>query len=1008
MEKDVLEKKILELLELVAAKGIREFYEDACSILSCDNLRAPEKAIGNYLREIESALFSVTVSLAKLDTDISKYENEGKLSRAGQITLVTEYFKLGLGDEQIKFWKGIELQRLAHRSGLKSNKRISGTFIEEVWMPYSIIILEVAEGINKVFLGYYERLEGLAKIPSKDNCRTVLQEIPNNPHLRAHFFEQIEDFHSWLPMLKSKNIFGDVPLEYANEEGYLVTQPWSPLSFLLRIINETQDDETQEMVAKIAANIPVTENLRVNGDLLILAGKLPAQLSSQHLMPRIKAALDSKGLYTMGEKISSLLVKLDEGHFSKSLLEIAEKVISDENLNPFFEERYIKNNMNFYYYNGLLTVLSNFNNVGIFQFLLERSLEGLLLSFKDNKSEKFGTMHWKHAFNDEIEKDKLSSMYVSKLSLAVKNLIASEKTKTSEFIKILCEANKGQDWYIINALILDLLETSEDQIDNDLKSELQEKLTDYEANRREREEPQARWVVHVSPYSNEELSKLAADEVLNKLEQYDGPIEDTWDEAPSRTGLLQNIEHQIKERPGDFVKYVEAFKKLTDNDYACLMYYFSQAEFEPDSDFVNNYLLLVNEFIEYRYDASSEENRRNFSRSLFGIFRKIYSTPETYLSMDSVAFRALDKIIRDQSISSAIFSSTRKDRFRELANHAINTPSIEAFSCLLDCYLTPNTKWKAIREREDINDFKSYVLMIVQIDESAPFRFSIGEKVHSLLGIGKEWFINDLGKIVLNKDLNDPWEAFVAGAMAQNIICNDVLGDVYRDAVRYVSTEEYLSKHQEQDNFSIEKGVARHSSFYYCQLDDQNCTEGSLTNYIFVHGSQPLKRLFLVEAKKQLKNDDGGRKAFNRIKELIDWRYEELRRINFAPDKVQELSGLFSLFPVIVKFDPEWSLKRLSEFMDLLETNGEPFHPDMIIDALIEQAEESSLITAKCLLAWVRNMKNKWHDFNDVQRLIEKLHQYGDADTHDILKEVVSRLSSRGICREMIALFKQG
>lgn len=1014
MDKDDLEKRVSELLELVAGEGIKELFEDARNILNSDNFSAPEKAIGNYLREVQSALFAITVNLAKSNTDVGKYEIEAYCSRTGrkitkltnksQINLVIDYFNLNLKDSQIDFWKNIELHKLAHRSGLKPNKRISKAFIENIWMPYLVIILEFAEGINKTFLNYYTQLELLAKNPTTVNREIVLQEIPNNPHLRTHFFENIENFSVWLTMLKSKKIFEEVPEEYANEGGYLKIQAWPPLSFLISIASKTEDDTVLASVAEIASTISETKNLRVNDDLLLLAGKLPAKLAAKFLIPRIKAAIETKGLYTMGEKLSGLLLKLNEGGFNEELVEVAEKIISDEKFNPFFEETYISNNMNFYYYDGLLTVLTGINDVDIFKLFLNRVIEGLTLSFKDSETEKYHTMHWNDVFNDEVEKDELSLMYVSKLFLTAKNLISSGASSTEEVTKLISEANK-EKWHIIDSLILNLLENHEGQTDDELRQELHKRLISYEESRRNYEKPEANSIVDVSPYSDEELSVLSAVKNLDELVKYDGPNRDIWNGGPSKAGLVQSIFRQIKHRPNEFVRSLEAFKKLTDNDYVDLVYALSQAEFKVDKEYEENYLSIVDEFIEQRYDHTKKEIRQTFSRGIFSVYRSIYSNSKNYLSMDSDAFRALDKIIKDQSMVSTIQSSKRDDRFYMLATQAINTPSIEAFSCLMGCYLTPNTKWCDIRKRKDIDEFKSYVLTVVQANESAPFRFEAGRKIHFLLGLDEQWFVNDLKKIVFNKDFNDPWEAFVAGMMAQSYICNDVLDDVYRDAIRYISTEEYISNHQERDNFAIEKGITRHISFYYCQLDDNTCTEDSLTNYIFVNGSQALRRLFLVETKKQFKKDGNGEKAFDRVKELIDWRYNELKDINFDPDKIQELSGFFSLFPVIVKFNPEWSLKYLCEFMNILRTNGGQHYADLIIDALIEQAQAWPFLTSQCLLSWVKNLKDEWHDFNDVKKLIKELHQTGDTQTLVNLKEIVSRLSSKGICPDLIGLF---
>ena len=1018
MEKDDIEKKVAESLELIAGKGIREFYEDAKTILNSNNLNAPEKAIGHYLREVESALFAIAVNTAQNSiADVSQYGSNSyypqtgdeakETSRKEKIDLLIRHFNLNLDQSQIEFWKNMELNKLAHRRGLKTNRRISDNFIEDMWMPYSKVLLEFAECINKLFLEYYVELESLAKNPSKASVKILLEKIPNNPHLRDHFFSKIEDFSAWLPILKGKGVFKDVPSEYQNDEGYRIIQPWPPLHFLLRIAAETQDEGILECVAEIASEIPETENLRVNDDFLILAGKLPAKLAAKYLMGRIRLALDAQGLYSMGEKVSGLLEQLYRDGFREELLELSERVISDEKLNVFFKERYGRNSIDFYDYSGLLTILCGFNDIDIFKLLLNRTLEGLALSFEDQNICEFVTMRWKDAFDDEAEKEEFSLMYISKLSLSIKSLIDTGKASTMEVVEILREGNKGCDWHILDALILHLLENAEDEVDETLKLKLQENLSDFESQRRNAEEPRVWWVAHHSPLSDEQMLALSAQETLEQLRLYDGPIENTFNDGPSRTGLLKGVERQIKERPHAFVACLEEFKSLPNDDYAALIYSFGQAEFEADKKFENQYLSLVKEFVENRYDNTSAENRRCFSQGLVSVFRKIFNAPERYLRMNGVAFKALNKIIHDQSVESSILSSAEEGRFNELAIHAINTPFIEAFDCLIRCYIAPNTKSRDIHARKDIDDFKSYVLDVIKANESAPFRFSVGKQVKFLYEIDNEWFLEELTNILLNKDNNDLWEAFVAGMMAQNIICNDILDQVYRDAISYVSTEDYLSNHQEQDDFSIEKGIARHISFYYCQLDTKDCTENSLTNYIFTHGSLQLRESFLIESIRELERGAAdSKRVFKRLRALIDWRHEELRKINFIPDTLLELSVFFELFPIAVKFDPQWSLERLHEFMDLLETNGEPFYPDLIIDSLIEQAEAFPLLTTKCLLSWVKNMGDRWYDFHSVEKLIKSLHQHGNNQIDEVLKEIVSRLSSKGFCKNPVTLFE--
>lgn len=310
-----------------------------------------------------------------------------------------------------------------------------------------------------------------------------------------------------------------------------------------------------------------------------------------------------------------------------------------------------------------------------------------------------------------------------------------------------------------------------------------------------------------------------------------------------------------------------------------------------------------------------------------------------------------------------------------------------------------------MRAREDIDAFKSYILRSVRENANAAFRFKLGQEIFYLYKLDEKWFVSDLKNIVLNNYPNELWEAFIAGVMEQSIICNEILDDVYRDAIRYVSTEEYLSIPHERDEFSIEKGIAKHICFFYCNLDNQNCKEDTLTNFIFVHGSLPLKRAFLSKAKYHLEKDDCPDNAFYRIKELIDWRYEEQGKTNSASNKVSELTGFFVLFPSLVKFDPEWSLKYLCKFMPLLESNNHSSYQITIINNLMGQAEGFPLLTAHSLLSFVMHSNKNLHYISKLKLLIEALHQHGKEDTHNILKEVVSRLSSTGICCELTELF---
>ena len=919
MDRKELEKKVTDLLNVVAGEGIRQLYQDACSVLSDDSppLQAPEKMVGHSMREVESGLLTIITGIAKNQKiDISDYENTEpkinssgevefvkKIQRSGQIKLISEHFLCDLNEQEVKFWKDVQPHKIAHRRGLRGNRQITDEFIADTWLPYLKIILKLADCINKLFIGYYPQLESIAKSPSKPNRTILMQEVPNNWHLWDHFFENVEDYSAWLPMLKSTGVFKEPPEEYADEEGDLKIQKWPPLGFLIRIATTTQEDSVLEDVAKIAAEIPDT-------DILLFAGHLPANLSSKYMMTRIRSAIEAKGLYTMGEKVSTLLTKLHEGCYDDELLELSSYLIADKKLDGYFEERYLRNNMAFYCYNGLLNVLVNFNRLSIFKQLLSRVIEGLEKAYKDSASEKFSTMRWRDAFDNESDdKDSLVEMYIAKLAQSSRDLIRGREASAKEIIDLLLEANSGHEWHIIDALALNLLESS--SCDARLEEMLSNKLSDYEANRRDSEPLQARSVVHISPLSDEKLVTLSAKEVLEILKKYNGPEEDILSDAPSKSGLLQGIERQIKARPLEFCAEITAFQKLNTDDFADLMHDFRMAEFEVTDDFRGNYVKLAKAFVESHYPEAEERSKRNFSQSVTNIFRRIYNSSENHLSMGDDAFVVLDTIISDKSVGSAMLSSNRAEKFHDLANHAINTPAIEALDSLLSCYLTPNTKWKDIWTRDDCDAFRKYVhLKIIALSFPAA-RFQMGMRVSCLNGMGKKWFLSEASKVVLNKDDKSNWEAFIAGVMSQRYVLNDLLENVYKDAIRYTNTDEYQAEHNERDEFSIENGLARHISYDYAQLDKKEPDEESITSYLFRRGSHALKRLFFVNYKKQLKDGEHRDEAFLRLKALIDWRYAELRKSNFAPDKIEELSGFFSLFPVVVKLDPEWSLEKL-------------------------------------------------------------------------------------------------
>jgi hypothetical protein len=90
--------------------------------------------------------------------------------------------------------------------------------------------------------------------------------------------------------------------------------------------------------------------------------------------------------------------------------------------------------------------------------------------------------------------------------------------------------------------------------------------------------------------------------------------------------------------------------------------------------------------------------------------------------------------------------------------------------------------------------------------------------------------------------------------------------------------------------------------------------------------------------------------------------------------------------------------------MGLLKSNGRPYYPDFIIDALSEVDMKHSHLIAKCLNSWVKNL-SKWFDERDVEALIIKIHESdSSADTKKLLRSTISILLARGHCRNTVNL----
>jgi len=139
------------------------------------------------------------------------------------------------------------------------------------------------------YVGVFARLDELLSMtqPGAAHAKRLRNNFPQNMATLSYFFTQAGQ--SWLVPLGEEGFFGSPPEPVVNEEEGTAELPFWPQSqFLVRVAPGQEAD-----TVTTALGIPVTNNSRVNSDLVELALRVPADQSAR-LLPRIIASLGSR------------------------------------------------------------------------------------------------------------------------------------------------------------------------------------------------------------------------------------------------------------------------------------------------------------------------------------------------------------------------------------------------------------------------------------------------------------------------------------------------------------------------------------------------------------------------------------------------------------------------------------------------------------------------------------------------------------------------------------------
>lgn len=285
---DTREERIHRRLLLVGP-GPAAFFRDACVIMRGEvPIASSSHIVGHLLREVESAIRAVLKSMSGL----AEGETSGGQHRR-EIAQVLKALEISEDDPVGRAWLRLSekteeyaLHRLAHRDSLAAPRPIDEQF-RSFWDETCTLLDVVLGRFESRYLALLPSIDSLlAKHdPTREDANILRNNVPNNLATLGRFFATFES-PKWLVPLRDEGFFSRPPEPILNEEESTVSfSPWPPSRCLIRMATVEP-----ELVASIAADVPLTDNINVHIDLLDVALALPSNLAAG-LIPQFRHAV---------------------------------------------------------------------------------------------------------------------------------------------------------------------------------------------------------------------------------------------------------------------------------------------------------------------------------------------------------------------------------------------------------------------------------------------------------------------------------------------------------------------------------------------------------------------------------------------------------------------------------------------------------------------------------------------------------------------------------------------
>ncbi len=274
-KRDDRQDSIYGRLKRLVGPGPADFYNDACRHFAAKPpFSSSTHLIGHLMREIESALRDVLEPLA----DSAKLAAIDKNKKHdGAIRVILDALGIPESDPIAKAWLSMVgdngLYSRAHRNNLETARPLDDEFVE-FWAQFESVLSAVLDKFEGQYVKVFETIDVLAKKsnPTEGDVKLFLLHIPNDFLSRTRLFDQLSD-PGWLPLLKDKGVFDEVPHPEQNiEERTTRYLPWPPANYLIKMA-----PLDGKAVAAILLAVKDNDNAIAKGNLLTIAANLPKE-----------------------------------------------------------------------------------------------------------------------------------------------------------------------------------------------------------------------------------------------------------------------------------------------------------------------------------------------------------------------------------------------------------------------------------------------------------------------------------------------------------------------------------------------------------------------------------------------------------------------------------------------------------------------------------------------------------------------------------------------------------